>query len=45
MTLAGLLDSQAEAVTTAYDRAGLSLDQGQWISGEWPVLALLRGAL
>jgi ribosomal protein L11 methyltransferase len=36
--LAGLLDTQADAVIAAYERLGLSLtDRG---SGEWPVLVL-----
>jgi ribosomal protein L11 methyltransferase len=36
--LAGLLDTQAEAVTTAYTRLGLEL--GHRGAGEWPVLVL-----
>jgi ribosomal protein L11 methyltransferase len=36
--LAGLLDTQADAVTAAYERLGLTCRaQG---SGEWPVLVL-----
>ncbi len=36
--LAGLLDTQADAVVTAYEKLGLTLtDRG---SGEWPVLVL-----
>jgi ribosomal protein L11 methyltransferase len=36
--LAGLLDTQADAVVAAYDREGLTLkDRG---SGEWPVIVL-----
>jgi ribosomal protein L11 methyltransferase len=38
--LAGLLDSQAEAVTAAYEAAGLSLARRG--PGEWPVLTLER---
>jgi ribosomal protein L11 methyltransferase len=39
LVLAGLLDTQAEAVTRAYEVFGLTLrDQG---SGEWPVLVLV----
>lgn len=42
VVLAGLLDSQAEAVATAYADQGLSLaDRG---FGEWPVLICERGA-
>ncbi len=38
LVLAGLLDSQAEAVIAAYEAVGLALsDRG---SGEWPVLVL-----
>jgi ribosomal protein L11 methyltransferase len=38
--LAGLLDTQADAVTRAYEAVGLALsDRG---SGEWPVLVLTR---
>ena len=36
--LAGLLDTQAEAIAAAYGALGLSLDHGG--SGEWPVLIL-----
>jgi ribosomal protein L11 methyltransferase len=40
VVLAGLLDTQADAVIRAYEEEGLSLsDRG---SGEWPVLALGR---
>ena len=35
--LAGLLDTQADAVIAAYDKLGLTFDRG---SGEWPVLML-----
>ncbi len=38
--LAGLLDSQAEAVIRAYREEGLSLHEGQSPAGEWPVLVL-----
>jgi ribosomal protein L11 methyltransferase len=38
LILAGLLDSQAEAVTAAYDALGIS-DRAPY-SGEWPVLVL-----
>jgi ribosomal protein L11 methyltransferase len=38
--LAGLLDTQAEAVTRAYREQGLSLREGLSPSGEWPVLVL-----
>jgi ribosomal protein L11 methyltransferase len=39
--LAGLLDTQAEAVIAAYKQQGLSLlDRG---TGEWPVLTLVAG--
>jgi ribosomal protein L11 methyltransferase len=40
IVLAGLLDSQAEAVTRAYAEQGLSLQEGQSLGGEWPVLVL-----
>jgi ribosomal protein L11 methyltransferase len=36
--LAGLLDSQAEAITRAFREEGLSLGEGLSPSGEWPVL-------
>ena len=40
--LAGLLDTQADAVAAAYKKLGLTLsDRG---SGEWPVLVAVRGA-
>ena len=40
--LAGLLDTQADAVITAYRKLGLTLqDRG---AGEWPVLTLRRSA-
>jgi ribosomal protein L11 methyltransferase len=38
--LAGLLDSQAEAVTRAYREQGLSLREGLSPTGEWPLLVL-----
>jgi ribosomal protein L11 methyltransferase len=38
--LAGLLDSQTEGVIRAYAAEGLSLAEGQPLSGEWPVLVL-----
>lgn len=38
--LAGLLDTQAHAVRLACGREGLSLREGQSLTGEWPVLAL-----
>ncbi|HET7577393.1 MAG TPA: 50S ribosomal protein L11 methyltransferase [Sphingomicrobium sp.] len=38
--LAGLLDSQAEAVAHAYREQGLSLREGQSPTSEWPVLVL-----
>jgi ribosomal protein L11 methyltransferase len=38
--LAGLLDSQADAVIRSYAAEGLSLAEGQSLSGEWPVLVL-----
>jgi ribosomal protein L11 methyltransferase len=36
--LAGLLDTQAPAVTAAYEKLGLNPKHGG--SGEWPVLVL-----
>jgi ribosomal protein L11 methyltransferase len=40
VVLAGLLDTQADAVIAAYEKLGLKLaDRG---SGEWPVLVLGR---
>jgi ribosomal protein L11 methyltransferase len=38
--LAGLLDSQTVGVIRAYAAEGLSLAEGQPLSGEWPVLVL-----
>jgi ribosomal protein L11 methyltransferase len=38
--LAGLLATQAEAVTAAYEREGLSLRKEQPLKSEWPVLVL-----
>ena len=38
--LAGLLDSQRDAVARAYEDQGLGLADGG--SGEWPVLVLTR---
>jgi ribosomal protein L11 methyltransferase len=38
--LAGLLDTQSEAVTRAFRGEGLSLREGLSLSGEWPVLIL-----
>ena len=38
--LAGLLETQVDAVTAAYQREGLSLKKGPSRSGEWPVLVL-----
>jgi ribosomal protein L11 methyltransferase len=40
IVLAGLLDSQAEAVIAAYAEQGLSLQQGQSLGSEWPVMVL-----
>ena len=40
LVLAGLLDSQAEAVAAPYRALGLTLASGG--SGEWPVLTLLK---
>jgi ribosomal protein L11 methyltransferase len=40
IVLAGLLDSQAEAVAAAYQAQGLSLNEGLSLPGEWPVLVL-----
>jgi ribosomal protein L11 methyltransferase len=40
MILAGLLDTQADAVVAAYEQQGLSLNKGQSLGGEWPVLVL-----
>jgi ribosomal protein L11 methyltransferase len=40
VVLAGLLQAQAETVAAAYHREGLSLQEGQSLSGEWPVLVL-----
>ena len=37
LILAGLLDSQAEAVAAAYEKVGLAGGRG---SGEWPALVL-----
>ena len=42
IVLAGLLDTQADAVATAYEKLGLTLtDRG---CGEWPVLVLRTSA-
>ena len=41
VVLAGLLDTQAEAVAQAYTARGLTLQEAG--SGEWPVLVLKRG--
>ncbi|HZV23443.1 MAG TPA: 50S ribosomal protein L11 methyltransferase, partial [Luteimonas sp.] len=38
--LSGLLDNQADAVIRSYAAEGLSLAEGQSLSGEWPVLVL-----
>ena len=38
IVLAGLLDTQAAAVASAYEALGLTLRDGG--SGEWPVLVL-----
>ena len=38
VVLAGLLGTQAKAVTAAYDALGMTLRDGG--SGEWPVLVL-----
>jgi ribosomal protein L11 methyltransferase len=40
IVLAGLLDSQAEAVAAAYEKLGLALTGRS--SGEWPVLVLRK---
>ena len=40
LILAGLLDSQAEAVASAYRGLGLTLESSG--GGEWPVLMLAR---
>jgi ribosomal protein L11 methyltransferase len=42
IVLAGLLDTQAEAVARAYAQQGLSLQEGQSLIGEWPVLVCER---
>ena len=42
VVLAGLLDTQADAVGAAYEKLGLRLIDGG--SGEWPVLVLSRSA-
>ena len=41
--LAGLLDTQAEAVLSAHRRSGLHL-AGRWREGPWTTLAVRRGA-
>lgn len=40
VVLAGLLDTQVEAVVTAYREHGLSLEEKQSVAAEWPVLVL-----
>ena len=42
LILAGLLDTQADAVAQAYEALGLTLKQRG--AGEWPVLVLERAA-
>jgi ribosomal protein L11 methyltransferase len=44
IVLAGLLDTQAEAVASAYSNQGLSLREEQSLLGEWPVLVCERAA-
>jgi ribosomal protein L11 methyltransferase len=43
VVLAGLLDSQADAVERAYAEQGLSFQEGLSFTGEWPVLVLTSG--
>lgn len=42
LVLAGLLDTQAEAVASAYRRQGMQLAESSL--GEWPVLRMIAGA-
>lgn len=44
IVLAGLLDTQADAVASAYQEQGLSLQEEQSLIGEWPVIVCERQA-